>query len=156
MSWILLFDALISILFISNLLISLTFPPASLTIKVPAAISQILILFWKYPSNLPLATYAKSKAAHPVNLKWRFEWAAPLWLVANKQSSSSIFFDTLILRLLKNEPILVQISKAKSLREKAEYLVKERGLEKVTKKIIDELILSNEKFEPIKSGEIAW
>lgn len=56
---------------------------------------------------------------------------------------------------LKNEPILVQISKAKSLREKAEQLVKERGLETVTKRIIDELVLGNEKLKPIKSGEIA-
>ena len=35
---------------------------------LPAAMSlQMLILSWKYPSNLPHPTYAKSKAAHPIS-----------------------------------------------------------------------------------------
>ena len=48
---------------------------------------------------------------------------------------------------LKIEPILVQISKAKLLRDKAERLARERGLKRVTKEIIDELILKKETGE---------
>lgn len=48
---------------------------------------------------------------------------------------------------LKTEPILVQISKAKTLRDKAERLVRERGLESVTKEIFDELVLKKETGE---------
>lgn len=48
---------------------------------------------------------------------------------------------------LKTEPILVQISKAKVLRDKAERLVRERNLKRVTKEIINELILKKETGE---------
>ena len=48
---------------------------------------------------------------------------------------------------LKTEPILVQISKAKTLRDKAERLVRDRGLKKVTKEIFNELVLKKETGE---------
>ena len=51
----------------------LTIPPASLTIKVPAAISHKFKPFWKYPSILPEATYARSSAALPNILAFKSE-----------------------------------------------------------------------------------
>jgi hypothetical protein len=52
-------------LFVFKLSLKLVLPPASITRIKPAAISQMFKSFWKYPSYLPDATYAKSKAAHP-------------------------------------------------------------------------------------------
>ena len=48
---------------------------------------------------------------------------------------------------LKAEPILVQISKAKTLRDKAERMARDRGLKKVTKEIFNELAQKKEAVE---------
>ena len=65
--WIILFVATKSRHFGSQALPSIfeILPPASFTIKVPAAISHKFKPFWKYPSILPDATYARSSAALP-------------------------------------------------------------------------------------------
>jgi chlorophyllide a reductase subunit Z len=55
---------------------------------------------------------------------------------------------------LKTEPILTQISKAKNLREQAEKLARERGLDSVTKNVIDDLVIGREKNESINTGEL--
>ena len=51
-----LLEAIILKFFHLKMSISLTIPPASFTITMPAAMSQIFKLFWKYPSNRPDAT----------------------------------------------------------------------------------------------------
>jgi len=53
--------------------------------------------FWKYPSYLPDATYAKSKAAHPDFLMLSFEFNSTFPPLANKHSFKFFLLDTLIL-----------------------------------------------------------
>tara|TARA_A100001015_G_scaffold318215_1_gene437398 strand:+ start:20144 stop:21616 length:1473 start_codon:yes stop_codon:yes gene_type:complete len=54
---------------------------------------------------------------------------------------------------LKSEPILVQISKAKELREKAEAYAKNKGLNSVTKSLINEILLGIDHVESANSRE---
>jgi len=77
----------------------------------------------------------------------------------NSNRNSAIFWDedaqAALDEKLKIEPILVQISKAKTLRDKAERLVRDRGLERVTKKIFNELVV-NKQPEDLSAGEVEY
>ena len=70
----------------------LTMPPASWISKIPGAISQMFNFSWKNPSNLPEATYARSKAALP---EFLFESSTFLYFLpfeANRHSFRFFFF----------------------------------------------------------------
>ena len=81
---------------ISNLLPTelITFPPASSTNNTPAEVSQLFKPNSQNPSNLPHATYARSKAAEPsllIDLALKTNFLKLLILFLDKQTIYMVF-----------------------------------------------------------------